>query len=123
MVNDFLRKAVLGGWDWLGSPRVKLYIEKSHCSWPQMPAEIMLMDPKAWQAVGKTMGWEKGRPFKQSVPARTGPVRKDGTRSSYPSVIRMQRTAPRPNQWRKEWHRMIDALAEGKTIEEYLETL
>lgn len=26
-------------------------------------------------------------------------------------------------EWRKKWHRMIDALAEGKTIEEYLETL
>lgn len=54
-----------------------------------------LLDPKFWQALGKTMGW---------------------------SIMQMAADGT-PVYDTSEWHAMIDALAEGKTIEEYFETL
>lgn len=56
-------------------------------------AEILL-DPLAWQAVGKVEGWHRG-----SLDEAFHPT------------------------WKQNMHRMIDALAEGKTIEDYLKTL
>lgn len=55
----------------------------------------ILLDPLFWQAVGKTEGWPTKyyRPNPQSWP------------------------------WRDNMHRMIDSLAEGKSIEEFLSTL
>lgn len=55
----------------------------------------IILDPKAWEAVGKVEGWQENR------------VRE----SKYEMA------------WQCEMHQMIDALIEGKTIEEYLETL
>lgn len=61
------------------------------------PCPFFLLDPLAWQAVGTVEGW----PCKKE----------DG---------RMQ---PVPFGWLQNMHDMINALAEGKTVEEYLETL
>lgn len=54
----------------------------------------ILLDPLAFKAVGKVEGWPKDQ-FEYQI--REG--------------------------WNGKMHRMIDALAEGKTIEQYLETL
>jgi hypothetical protein len=54
--------------------------------------EQILLDPLAWQAVGKVEGWGKGK-----------------------HGLMMY-------EWLTNMHRMIDALAEGKTIDEFLET-
>lgn len=59
-----------------------------------------LLDPEAWKAVGKVEGWDK--PI-------TAEDRKLGLTLRRGYLIRM--------------HMMIDALADGKTIEEFLETL
>lgn len=60
------------------------------------PHEILL-DTKAWKAVGKVEGWYERRVYIGG----SGPI--------------------------PEWHyrmlKLVDALAEGKTIEQYLETL
>lgn len=90
--------AVVGGWipkgsNWKDRP----------LSWKKQAAvnrakfiERYLLDPKFWQAVGSVEGWgmHKWR-MKELIP---------GT-------------------WFFKWHGMLDALAEGKTIEQYLETL
>lgn len=55
----------------------------------------MLLDTLAWQAVGKTRGWTEDLP------------------SGKPSTI----------GWQHEWHRFIDALADGKDIEEALQAI
>jgi len=52
----------------------------------------LLLDPKFWQAVGKTRGWSK---YISAV--------------GQPSMM-----------WKSMWHRFIDHLADGKTIDEAL---
>lgn len=63
---------------------------------------LVFLDPEAWKAVGKVEGWGE-EPYNHS---------------SNSKVFGTYR--PR---WEYEMHRMIDALADGKTIAEYLATL
>lgn len=56
--------------------------------------ELILLDPNAWKAVGKTRG------FKNTAP------------------ISQMECFDEP--WVYQWHLFIDALADGKTIEESL---
>ena len=51
----------------------------------------ILLDPLAWQAVGKTRGWNNSQYFS--------------------------------NMYKRKWHKFIDYLADGKTIEEALSLL
>jgi len=55
-----------------------------------------VLDPEVWQAVGKIENWKNNA-------------------TKYPWCAR--------EPWENKMHDMIDALAEGKTIEEFLETL
>ena len=61
----------------------------------------MLLDPEAWQAVGKVEGWwfDDSNPMDARLNVMFG------------------------EKWQWQMHKMIDALAEGKTIEEFIETL
>lgn len=56
-----------------------------------------LLDPLAWQAVGKTRGWNIH----------------DNSRNLYEAKV----------HWQYQWHRFIDHLADGKTIDQALEAL
>lgn len=62
----------------------------------------MFLDPKAWQAVGKVYGWNE----EYNCPS-CGLEYYEVSRPAYSAKM----------------HRMIDALIEGKSIEEYLKTL
>lgn len=59
--------------------------------------DTWLLDPEAWKAVGKVEGWEEQGGF------------------LYPNL--------NGTRWQHEMHRMVDALAEGKTIEQFLSEL
>lgn len=125
-IKQFIEKAWEGGYkpstelQNVDRAFVHLKFKSDICEQPvtSWMIERVLLDPEAWRAVGKVEGWEKGKRYRQSVPARKGP-----RGQSYPAVIRMRRTVPRPNEWKKKMHGIIDALADGKTIEQYLETL
>ena len=57
----------------------------------------IFLDPLAWQAVGKVEGWRTRKCEKEiCIPC---------------------------NDWKYAMHRMIDALAEGKSVEQFLQTL
>ena len=58
----------------------------------------MFTDPKAWEAVGKVSGWLQPMPSKYDFNDDIA-------------------------EWQDKMYGMIDALIEGKTIEEYIETL
>jgi len=97
-IQQFIEKAIEGGWN----PRRG---EKQYTA-PRPPHHICLfseyhpfLDAEAWKAVGKVEGW--------------GP----GTRVELGGGFWTE------DMWLKNMHRMIDALAEGKTIEEFLATL
>jgi hypothetical protein len=106
--KEFIEKAIEGGWNGVNPFEVKVNphdqdvpkkiveIQESIIRKPYI-SEILL-DPKAWQALGKVEGWgDHNHPL-------TG-------------------TSVTPSCWQCNMHQMTNALIEGKTIEEYLETL
>jgi hypothetical protein len=105
-IQEFIEKAVAGGWnkyaaewhDALGHGNV------------QCLAHILL-DPLAWQAVGKVEGWSEAYEYSGTDPS-------DG-----PDVNGETPVYVNSDHWKARMHAMIDALAEGKTVEQYLETL
>ena len=98
-IPEFIKKAIEGGWEGKSTAIHK-----------------MVLDPLAWQAVGKVEGWElyscsdcyqsdEGFTFDECPKCL-------GERGRVEMVT-----------WLVNMHRMIDALAEGKTIEEFIATL
>lgn len=79
-IQDFIMKAVLGGW----RPKDNLVVDEHN----ENTFGQLVLDPEAWKAVGKAKG------------------------------------IPGWNLWALEnMHGMISALFDGKTIEQFLETL
>lgn len=60
----------------------------------------ILLDPDFWQAVGKVEGWRSECVLHGAI-------------AHFDCQV----------EWLYNWHRMIDAFASGKTVEEYLERL
>jgi hypothetical protein len=102
--QQFAADALAGGWkvpDWLeGYSLDENYIQASYHEY--MSYEHMLLDPLAWQAVGKTRGWNNETAYTtlnhDDVPYGEGA-----------EIM--------------HWHCFIDHLAEGKTIDEALSSL
>lgn len=109
-IQTFIERAIEGGWEPL------LAHEVHFANWNNRSAshkEVrasyvlheILLDPLAWKAVGKVEGWNNVH--------ENGQECYHGDCSCHDSGC----------TWRQWMHGMIDALAEGKTIEQYLETL
>lgn len=125
-INEFVSKAIEGGWK---NNRGVVFLNEV----PQEYHWIML-DPEAWKAVGKVEGWddedeevyiylpqmqEERRVKLVDIEDNIGVIlRREGE-----GVIVAPYKKGREDGWRKQMHHMIDALCEGKTIEQYLETL
>lgn len=100
-IKEFVEKAMEGGYNTFGgvildSPR------KAH----QIPIQFYVLDPAAWEAVGKVEGWDKKCWIQCGVVNTFMPA--------HESVI---------SESALNMHRMIDALAEGHTIEQFLADL
>ena len=121
-VNDFIKKAYEGGWeftpieshDWKDGLLGKLH---------QTPLTSVFLDTKAWIACGKVEGWKI-----YNCRACDGKLVKScGIGSvAFPlwcSDCHNYQEGKDASEWQKNMHRMIDALAEGKSLEQFLETL
>ena len=90
-IEEFILDAIKGKWGLKdGMPPIYLngrvaFFGNGGCS-----EKEVLLEPSAWQAVGKTRGWRREL-------YENGEV-----------------------EWQHIWHRFIDHLADGKTIEEAL---
>jgi hypothetical protein len=71
--------------------------------------QIVLLDPSFWQCLGKAMGWGEGRMAISEY---------DGV-SKNPIYVQRDKFPV----WIINWHRLIDHLSEGGTIEKYFESL
>jgi len=119
-IKQFIEKAIEGGWEAWGhctdscpekatfevSVDGKTMVAHEDTSFAAnahdqvaYPTSDMLLDPLAWKAVVKVEGWAIHEEY-------------DSDGNCKPGTEHIQRM-----------HRMIDALAEGKTIEDYLKTL
>lgn len=96
-IQQFIEKAIEGGW------RPKPEHESNSMIFGPQLTNALFLDPEAWKAVGKVEGWPKlaNQLEENEVEFQDGVM--------LASTFYM--------------HRMIDALAEGKSVEEYLATL
>lgn len=106
-IQEFNTKVVAGGYDW-DTPRLRLYRSMT-LGWPNVPAEMLLLDPEAWKAVGEVEGWAEK-------------LRSCGCCGKSPQYCRCC-DFEMYEGWKHKMHRLIDHLAEGGTIESYLATL
>lgn len=107
-IKEFVEKATKGGWLYQGD---KPFFDEVYGHWYVSDAdggyvcpsiEVFFLDPKFWQAVGKVKGWDYEVDYK------------DEEFTHY---------KPNKGDWKWQMHQMIDALAEGKTVEEFIKTL
>lgn len=103
-IEIFIEKAVHGGWKQEG---VEVFVRHGgiYTFGHRLDTNTMFLDPEAWKAVGKVEG-KSGKHVNLFTCNHA-----DGSYSES------------AEWWKVMMHRMIDALAEGKTIEQYLETL
>ncbi len=99
-----LIKAIKGGFN----PRYIEAVLKNKTAGCLMPSEKsrVLLDPLFWQALGKAEGWEK-----KTVKGQPCGI-KDCTGEHLKGT-----------DWKEQWHRFIDHLAEGKTADSFFENL
>ena len=101
-IEEAIKKAIEQGYDVSGFlpgfPDRKIQPAKLLVFIMSRKSDIFL-DPLFWQALGKSLGW--GRNIDGSKEQPFGNFK----------------------QWKLEWHYFIDFLAEGKTAEQYFETL
>lgn len=115
-IQSFIEKAIAGGWP-PNNPKIGSAQEAV------LRIYEVLLDPLAWQAVGKVEGWQE-----RCMDCDSDVVRKETP--EYPNLPNglswCANRCPRKSYmsgWHHKMHLMITALAEGKTIEQYLETL
>lgn len=106
-MKEFIEKAIEGGWkyqerlfgDLKFDERIIFNHEPSIALQPFI--DSILLDPLAWQAVGKVEGWtDLSKEAQGIIPLNKSQI-----------------------VWYWNMHRMIDALCEGQTPEEYISTL
>lgn len=92
-IKQFIERAIEGGWN--DNRDLDSQIEK------------VFLSPLAWQAVGKVEGWHQGNKLPEFAEKR----------------LYLYEPIEEQYSWLGHMHRMLDALAEGKTITQFLETL
>lgn len=110
-IKTFIEKAIEGGWkkempikciDHLSKDEKKVYFELvGYFHAYGIPVAEILLDPLAWQAVGKVEGWDKDTPH--------------DVLNIYDGSISGQWTFE--DEVKRHMHRFIDALCDGKTLE------
>lgn len=98
--QKIIEDAIKGGWNDYPAPALQWLFDNNAIS-----EEKALLDPSFWKAVGKTRGWKPSGVYSSNVHR--------GIKDGY----------WRDHQWKISWHRFIDHLADGLTIEEALSKL
>lgn len=100
-ITQFIEKAILGGWrDWATLNPGSYVITPLGIEWGGHTFSIyaILLDPEAWKAVGKVEGW-------------------------LPKGYRRGSAITERDEWHARMRWMVDALAEGKSVEDFIATL
>jgi hypothetical protein len=98
-----IQKAVEGGWgiydDVHVHPDGDIYLSIKGTNQFEYVGDVIFLDPLFWQALGKTEGW-KDREYRMTTVGR-GEKHVEQSR------------------WKKEQHRLIDAIQQGRSIDEF----
>lgn len=116
-----IKRAIEGGWNmqtaYITVERRQL--ENGIDELAQLSIHKVLLDPLFWQCLGKSLGWGSGGHNWDTA----------GTTCDYCGAMDgdddpQPATGAYDKCWKYHWHRLIDALAAGKTADEYFnETL
>lgn len=134
-IKEFIEKAIEGGWYrgyTLSVAEINGKIEGVLLD-PDGDAMVakttheILLDPLAWQAVGKVEGWGEAHPSDEEIHTLKGMVNPLGRLGGYKERM-ANKMLLKPKKeiisgWLYHMHRMIDALAEGKSVEQFLQDL
>lgn len=114
-IKEFIEKAIEGGWQPFSDTKVRkifeveeneietmiIFYDKVNVRRYSLP--LVILDPKAWKAVGKVEGTDGDMVSKYAVPTEIEP-----------EMIPL---------WQYKMLGLIEALIEDKSIEDYLKTL
>lgn len=121
-IQEFIEKAVQGLWDLPGVNQLTLtqyggatVYFKNGSSRSFGTADILLM-PQCWQAVARVEAWDHGTWSREVWTNKDDQLHAEG-------LDRFGTTENGLPAWRWYMHRMIDALAEGRSIEDFLAEL
>lgn len=113
-IEEAIKKAIEGGWEY-GRGEITslpgfgdLFVN-----------EKMVIDPQFWKALGKAMGWGNSKPHIWFESRKSGRM----CQSCGLATETKKECNRMTNDWLYQWHKFIDHLAEGKSIETYFETL
>lgn len=99
--QQFIEDAIAGGWNHNECDTTLLELSFASGDVGEMPIGSILLDPLAWQAVGKTRATQ--RRWRRDIEVHPG--------------------LPKQDAWLFHQHRFIDHLADGKSIDEALTTI
>jgi len=136
-IPEAITKAVKGGWKELHG---EITIQKNgtnsqiyHYDWawgvtatglPRgLPLPCVFLDPSFWQSLGKAMGWETKEEKYCECDEWVNPFDGGAEFCSRCGKKLNSRIVFTGKMWETKWHRFIDHLAEGKTVESFFETL
>ena len=94
-VQEAIEKSIEGGY-------VPFHVEEDACEMEGKEIAHAIMDISFWQSLGKVMGWNLKK-WTDDIPGKQ------------PEIL--------TPDWLVEWHRFIDHISQGKSIEEYFEKL
>lgn len=110
-MKEAIQKAIEGGWgkEQFSASHLNLRVVNTEEGSIDMPLDCVFLDPLFWQALGKAMGWE-GK-VQEVIDTRT-----ENPRFQVGGWVNK-------GDWKTEWHRFIDHLAEGKDAESFFNEL
>lgn len=115
----FIKDAIEGGW----KPESVGHLELVNYGLQRVISRIML-DPTAWQAVGKVRGWKGKQCPKCGENAERGhEMHTYDWHCDYCGLCEEEWPINFNETYIANMHSLIDALCEGKTIEDYLTSI
>lgn len=106
-INEVISKAIEGGWgkERFSAEHLNLRIVNTDFGSIDMPLDCIFLDPLFWKSLSKAMGWK----LKKDLMITHDTVFMFGDKKI--------------DEWQYYWHRMIDKLSSGGTIEEFFQEL
>lgn len=127
-IQETIQKAIEGGWKHEGTIGFENTMgDLGSTSKPKTLSHVFL-DSQFWICLGKAMGWDKNwyfGCFVKKVHGGTWEWHESGDKSVFwggtpnicPNIVLIK------EGWQYQWHRFIDHLSEGNTIESFFEKL
>lgn len=121
-----IKKAIEGGWNNKQTAN-SIPITKSN-----FEAQMVLLgnlyvawflDPSFWRSLGNALGWNEHEIIIHHKARMVTVVTRPGGSRTFKVPAHDVRRKIKNARWKKEWHRFIDHLAEGKTVEIFFESL